>query len=266
MHVDAESCTYWRGSLQVDAHRWASIIQNENTPGTLIDIKVLLPDEGTRWEVSVRRTIQHGFQDTSGLPSEKVKLGDDIREESLRAFDVLYPVNGSGVSMPLFCSLAHFDDQSRGRRSILVARFLHLCWTESSITLKHDECSKATIVRLGEDGLHTGLDVVFRIIVIPKTRKVGHLLQNMIVIFRLPTRPYENTLDRVLGPDVLGNSTNSNVWDTQNPGKTCIGFPSRQQKYLLQWQRMTSLKVSIYIWTTHVLYRCIPWPARQTPR
>lgn len=109
MHVDVESCTYWRASLQVDAHTWTSIVQNEQSPSTLIDIKVLLPDEDTRWEISVRRTIQHEYMDTSRLPSEKVKLDDDIDEESLRAFDLLNPVDCYDVRVPLY--LVHLVDQ-----------------------------------------------------------------------------------------------------------------------------------------------------------
>lgn len=102
MHVDAESCTYWHASLQVDAHTWTSIVQNENIPGALIDIKVLLPNEETGWEISVRRTIQQVFEDVSALPSEKVKLGDDISEESLRAFDRQYLVKHCDVCVLYF--------------------------------------------------------------------------------------------------------------------------------------------------------------------
>lgn len=180
MHVDVERCTYWRASLQIDAHRWTSIIQNESSPGSLIDIKVLLPNEDTSWEISVRRTIQQEFVDTSSLPSEKVKLYEDISEESLKAFDVLLPMDYPRVCVPVFW-LVHLDNRISGTmKSILVARFLQPCWTRSLITLRPGECSKTMNVYIEDGRLRFGLGAVERefqrplipqILKIPKTGK-----------------------------------------------------------------------------------------------
>lgn len=239
MHVDVESCTYWRASLQVDAHTWTSIVQNEQSPGTLIDIKVLLPDEDIRWEISVRRTIQHEYMDTSRLPSEKVKLDDDIDEESLRAFDVLNSVDCYGVRVPLY--LVHLVDQSRQpMKLILVAPFPRLCWTKSLITLKPGECSETTNGYLGNGR------ICLRIVEshFPMIRKI---YQNTRALFRLPESD-KHALSTALGQFITASQMNPNTGDTAKPRMTCFGFRTRRQDHPPRGQRVTGRKVSVYIW------------------
>lgn len=250
MHVDAESCTYWRASSRVDAERWTSIVQNENSSGNLIDIKVLLPDEDTSWEVSVSRTIRQEYVDISGLPSEKVSR-DDVSEESLAAFDMCYSIPNSDVCVLLFW-LVHFDDQvRRPMNSTFSKRILQLWSTELLITLKPGECSNTTKTHLRRSQLCFGLDVEHEfqgtvVSLILKIPKVAPLLKKKRANLCLTHHPQ---LTPAHGLGVTANSRTSKAHDAQKLRIACFGFHSRRQKYLPQRQRMTNLKVSTYTWT-----------------